>query len=101
MWMLPDRREYHRDREHRAVRECPSIYEETVMYTITEKVCEDIRTRILEGGREPGIKVRIYVCPNCGSYAWSNGGSTGFIFPSCDDGRSEEPVFMMEEDMTL
>ena len=71
------------------------------MCTITEKVREDIRAKILEGGRAPGITVRIYVCPKCGSYAWSNGGSTGFICPSCDDGKSEEPVFMLEEDITL
>ena len=49
------------------------------MYTITDRVREDIRAKILEGGREPGIKVRIYVCPNCGSYAWSNRATSGGI----------------------
>ena len=75
------------------------------MCTITDEVREDIRAKILEGGRTPGIKVRIYVCPNCGSYAWSNGGGSGFICPACDEDKEltedEEPVLMLEEEMTL
>lgn len=71
------------------------------MYTITDQIRTDVRERMFAEERATGTKVRIFICPNCGSYAWSNGGSTGFICPSCDDGKSEEPVFMMEEDMTL
>ena len=70
------------------------------MYKVTDKIRADVRQRMLEEGYTPGTVMRLFFCPHCGSYAWSQGTGSGLICLSCDT-DSEEPELMEEEEIIL
>lgn len=67
------------------------------MYTITDQIRTDVRERMFAEGHATGTKVRIFICPNCGSYVWSTDARAKVCCGACD----AKGIPMTEEDMTL